>query len=230
MDEASIALGETRYFDTVSLCLRAIERARATSDLDRLSRISLPLQEARRQIRQLAVDAGPVRLISSSEDLPKPLEPGCYLFQPPMIGADARTLRQMAHKRKIPVFAFAREPLTTGGRWPVVGVGEVSVRTQVDPPEVLMRVDDHVTKDRFKGEVPMDWFEAAAEAVGDAGIASLKPDHSPWWRLDDLLERLSAVPEHEKLHQALAATCREAMEADQPIERRPHPLDNPYSF
>ncbi len=230
MDRASQALAETRYFEAANHAAHALHRARRADDFERMARICLPLQEARRQIRQLATDAGTVRLVSHPDDVRGSLEPGCYLIQPPMIGADARVLRETAFKRRIPISVLAREPLTRKALWPIVGVGEISVRVQIDPPEPLQRVEDHITKDRFAGEVSVAWFEAAGEALGDSAIAKLDAGLHPHWKVDELMEALEAVPEHEKLHQALAQACREAMGTERPMGRRPSPFDNPFSF
>ncbi len=236
MERASVALAETRYFEAAAAAWRALLRARAVRDFERMARICLPLQEARRQIRQLATDAAQAsgnaaRLIRTPDDLPRPLAPGCYVLQPPLIGADARTLREIAERSRVPTHILVREPLTLTGRWPIVGVGAaISVRAQVPPPRPLSRVETRADKDGFDGPVPLPWFEAAAEALGDAAIARAKPAHPAQWQVDDLLEGLQAVPDHERLHQCLAAACRRAATEPEPQSMRPSPLDNPFSF
>lgn len=242
MEQASGALADCRYFEAASLARRALDRARDDEDFERMARICLPLQEARRQIRQIAVEAAAERaqaggvavpVVMHPEDVPRPLGPGCYLLQPPMIGADARSLRTTGQRRRIPVFVLTREPMTRTGRWPIVGVAQVSTRVQVEPPCELERVEDRVCKDTYTGEpaISLEWFEAAAEALGDEAIASVPEDLHPWWRVDDLTELLDAVPEHERLHQALADACRVAMGSEAPEEiRRPGKHDFPNSF
>ena len=235
MDRASLALAETRYFDAANDAAHALNRARRENDFERMARICLPLQEARRQIRQFAAEAAtdaetPVVVVSHPGDLRGPLQPGCYLIQPPMIGADARVLRETAFKRRIAVSVLAREPLTRKGLWPIVGVGEVSVRVQIEPPVPLERRDDHITKDGYEGPVALAWFEAAGEALGDNAIAAFDENLHPHWKVDELMEALEACPEHEKLHQALASACREAAGSSEPTGRRPSPFDNPFSF
>jgi hypothetical protein len=54
----------------------------------------------------------------------------------------------------------------------------------------------------------LTWFLSTGEALGDAALARIDPKDPAQWRVDDLLEMLDAVPDHEKLHQALAAACR----------------------
>jgi len=230
MDRASEALASTRYFEAARDAHNALVRARRAGDFERMARICLPLQESRRLIRQQAADAGGVRVIAHPADVPRPLVPGCYLIQPPMIGADARVLRETAFKARVPVSVLAREPLTRSGRWPIVGVGEISVRVQIAPPAALERVEDRVTKDRYEGPISIEWFESAGEALGDAAIAKVDSALHPHWRVDEFMEALEAAPEHEKLHQALARACREAVGVAEPVGRRPSPLDNPFSF
>jgi len=235
MERASAALAETRYFDAATDALNALHRARRDNDFERMSRICLPLQEARRQIRQAATEAalaapGTARLISHASDVPRPLEPGCYLIQPPMIGADARVLRETAFRSRTVVSVLAREPLTKKKLWPIVGVGEISVRVQIDPPVPLERVDGRITKDDFQADIPLAWFEHAGEALGDSAIAKIDDELHPHWRVDELMEALDAVPEHEKLHQALADACRSATGTEEPTGRRPSAMDNPFSF
>ncbi|MEN0020335.1 MAG: hypothetical protein AAF747_05580 [Planctomycetota bacterium] len=237
MERASQALLKTEYFETEKLCLRALWAARRARDFERMSRIALPLQEARRQRRQIAVDAGPVAVIARTADVPKPLVPGMYLVQPPMIGAEARTLRESLFRRGVPGLVLCREPLTRDGKWPIVAVGTQVIRCKVEPPRALERVEKgSITKDAYPQEADGSgpsgtWFDAAAEALGDAAIAKLVPDDVPEFRVDDLLEFLDAHPDHEKLHQRLADACREAIGTPEPeTERRRGLVDDEFVF
>ncbi len=235
MDRASRALVGTRYFEVERLCRRALEQAHRARDYGRMARILMPLQEARRQKRQIACDAG------RRERVPRPirgtLRPGCYLVQPPLVGADARRLRERADAARVPVFVLCREPLTKAGLWPVVGVGSpasrrfpVVVRTRVRPPTALERVEASPTKDAGDIEPSVEWFESAAESLGDAAIASVDPQAHPAWRVDDLLALLDAFPDHEKLHQRLEEACRDAVAADPPARFRPRDFGDPGCF
>ncbi|MGP1272430.1 MAG: hypothetical protein ACTS22_03780 [Phycisphaerales bacterium] len=230
MERASEALGATAYFETVTLCDRALRLAIAARDWERVARICLPLQEARRQIRQLATDAGVVRLVDTPTQLRMQPSPGCYLVQPPLVGADARGLRAAAAKRCVPVFVLTREPLTRAGLWPVVGVSSITVRERVPPPPGVEPDSSSPTLDRSAEPVPLSWFEAAAESLGDAAIASVDPVAPAAHRVEDLLERIEALPEHEKLHQRLADAARQAMHEPVPRFPRRRGVDHPFSF
>lgn len=242
MERASAALEKMHYFEAERLALRALVRAHGRFDFERMSRIVLPLQEARRQKRQLAVESGWRALLASMAELGAAREvpmPGCYLLQPPLIAADARGLREAADAAGVPVLVVTREPLTLEGKWPVVAVGPgaaggVSVRARVDPPVSLERVEGRVTKDSYgQGwELPRaEWFEGAAEAMGDAAIAKLRAEDPAAWRVEELMEYLDAHPDHEKLHQRLEENCRLAMMEPLPEGRRRRPMvDDPYSF
>lgn len=239
MDRASVALVKTSYFEATRLAKDALSKAHAASDFERMARIILPLQEARRQKRQLAVDAGnagavmvfhdPRFLRDAAPELPA----GCYLLQPPLLGVDARNLRDEFEARNVPALILCREPLTKDLLWPIVSVGRVSLRTRIAPHTPLTRVEKSITKDAYTGDPPppITWFEAAAEAIGDAAIAKLKPEDPAAWRVDDLMNNLDAHPDHEKLHQRLEEACRQALSESLPEGMRHRPVDdNPYSF
>lgn len=230
MEAASNRLVDTSYFEAVDLCTKALTLAVKATDWDRVARIALPLQEARRQIRQLAVDEGKVTIVDTAAQLRKRAEAGCYLIQPPLIGAEARAFQVSAEKRRVPVFVLAREPMTDAGLWPIVGVSAISVRTKVAPPPGIERDPASPTRDRVTDGIPMDWFEAAAEALGDAGFDSVDAAAPAAHRVEDLIDRLQAVPEHEKLHQHLADAARAAMREPAPAMPRRRGPDHPFSF
>jgi hypothetical protein len=199
MEQASQALNETDYFAAERLAAEALAIAHAERDFDRMARIALPLQEARRQKRLTAADTGKVVRLSESIPDDEQTEPACYLIEPMLVGADARNLRDQADRLQIPTLVVCREPATREGNWPVVMIGPVTVRAYVTPP-----VDDEPT---------VEWMLAASEALGDAAIASVKPDAEPEARVNALLDRLGTCREHEKLHQRLEEACRELAHA-----------------
>ncbi|MEM9372843.1 MAG: hypothetical protein AAGA55_04290 [Planctomycetota bacterium] len=238
MERASRELFETRYFDAAESCVDALRMARSGDDFARMARICLPLQEARRWIRQTALDTGSVRVVADSAHLPEPLGPGCYLVEPPLVGIDGRRLRQHAWREGVAVAVLCREPMNRQGLWPIVGVGERVVRVRIDPPSNVRRVAEPPrgpTGDRIEGEIDPAWFAEAGEALGDRAIVDAEAagdEHDPpAWRVDDLLDLLEAAPDHEKLVQSLARACREAVGTTTPTDlRRRRGMDDPNSF
>lgn len=228
MERASTALEDALYFDAWELAWEALILARRAGAFERMARICMPLLEARRQIRQLATDhatgqeAGraPIQIIAASEDIPRPIAPGCYLFAPPLLGIDARRFREQADQARVPVFALAREPSNRAGLVPVVGVGDVVSRVRLEG---------------YAGDAPdLAWFERAAEALGDEAIRSAEDvaeDDPPAFLVDDLLERLPGVVDHEKVHQRLERACRDATNAPAPTSvRRRAAINDPFAF
>jgi hypothetical protein len=258
MERASRALEKTDYFLAERLCMEAIAQAHTVHDFERMARIVLPLQEARRQKRQLAVDlsegiiavAGDLSIIPPDPDMHPPA-PGVYLFQPPLVGAQARTFRELADSVDVPVFVLTREPMTRDGLWPVVSVGATTARIRIPPPllpppRTIVRQETGgggMTRDNLRpgneAGIPLAWFEDAAERLGDSAIAKVRPDDFAAWRVQDLLEALEACPFHEKLHQRLEEACHQAAREPLPTaaderrirrQRRFEAGQDPYSF
>lgn len=219
------------FVEAERACVRALRLARATSDFAQLATLAGQLADIRRRKLDAALIAGPRAVVGRMADMPRPLAPGLYLIQPPMIGADARTLQETADRRGVPALVLAREPLTRAGKWPVVGVGPQVVRALVDPPIPLERVDAAPTRDRGDVLPEASWFLAASAALGAAALRSMEPDDPPQHRVDDLLDFLEAHPMDQSLLVALRAACEEAVGAPPPaFLRRRGGLDNPFSF
>jgi len=105
MERASEALQAGRYLQSERLCVEALDAARAADDFDRYARIVLPLQEARRQRRQLASDHG-VAVFSghhrSAEQLLDSHDAGCLLLiDPPYTADDLQSVRRLADERDL---------------------------------------------------------------------------------------------------------------------------------
>ncbi|MEM1329051.1 MAG: hypothetical protein AAGG07_00675 [Planctomycetota bacterium] len=207
MERASKALLGTDYFQTEMLCERALDRSLMIGDLDRAARIALPLQEARRQLRQLATDSERVVLCDTREVLEElgdtrreSASPAicCVLLAPPLLGIDGRNLHQTLRASRVPGFVITREPQTRDGLWPLVAVGRASYRVKVEPPA-------------NPAEPSLAWFESAAEALGDAAIENCTDREGTAKRVATLYDALTAMPHHEKLHQRFADACRAAL-------------------
>lgn len=232
MDKASEALVQTRYFEAESLCLRALDRAHKARDFERMARIVLPLQEARRQKRLLAADSGRAAIIDSPRALRAVPVAGCYLIQPPLVGIDARGLRERADAKRAPVLVVTREPMTLAGLWPVVAATlGLSIRIRIPPPFPLQRVETGWTRDNLSEPPPANWFLETVDALSREGLKKVDPTEAAVWRVDDLMVLLEAHPDDELLHQALGETCREALGQPLPEGPRPRRLrDDPYCF
>lgn len=233
MEKASRALGERRYFESEAYCVEAMDLAHQVGNYGLMARICLPLQECRRQKRDMAADARRVFVID--DQLPKPgkLQPGCYLVRPPRVGLDGRLLREMADRREVPVIVVVREPTTRTGLWPLVSLGPVTVRVRVEPPQRTApparragggprkkAPAPQVVPGQVEDILPtVEWFLSAGEQLGDAAIATVDAGKPADVRADELLLRLGAQPDHEKLHQALADACLQASR-EEPSARR----------
>lgn len=201
MEQASEALTSGGYFDAERLAGQALSAAEQVGDYERMARIILPLQEARRQKRLAAIDSGKLIRLSDDRDLELKLEPACYLFEPMLVAAHARDARLRANEEQVPILVVVREPQTQTGLWPICMVGPKTVRVRIAPPP---KGEDG------KPAPTIEWVLAASEALGDEAIAMVDPDADVADRVKQLHELLSTCPEHEKLHQALEAACREA--------------------
>jgi hypothetical protein len=197
MERAEAALRRSQWFEAERLAQRAVELARAQEDFNLLARITLPLQESRRQRIQEATGSRKVTILDTGITEDMPLKPGCYLVQPPSVGADARRLRLAALRREVAVAILCREPKSRMGLCPIVAIGQVTIRARIEPPKDWEKPDHK-------------WFVGAMEALGDAAVEMLDTGMELDRQVDFLLAVLDAVPDHEKLHQALAEVCREA--------------------
>lgn len=100
MEQASQALVQMEYLRCEQLCLAALAEARRNSDFDSYARVLLPLQEARRQRRQIAVDAG-VTVLAAPRVEPSQIldqhKAGCLLLvSPPYTATDEQAIREGA--------------------------------------------------------------------------------------------------------------------------------------
>lgn len=196
---AEQALQAGKWFEAESLAVEALDAAIAAGAHGLAADACLPLQEARRQRRLAAIDIanGQVQLQTQISQELESADPGVHLVVPHGVGADARRLRVCAFQTGVPALVVCREPETMDGRVPIVAIGPVTVRAKVDPPA------DPDSPD-------LAWVLAAQEALGDAAIDRLDPAMSGPARIEALREALESVPDHERLHQALAAALREA--------------------
>lgn len=194
MEQAQAALEKGDYFACERFADDALRLAHRVGDYERMARICLPLEESRRQKRLEAYDSGNIFIISEQDRLNEAPRTGCYLIEPILVAADARDLRERANEVQVPVIIVTHEPETRSGDWPLVAIGPTTVRCRVAPVKKVTR----------------EWLLAASEAIGDEAIESVDPDLSPEDQVDEFYDLLGAVPDHDKLHQALMQACQHA--------------------
>ena len=199
LTSAERAMKDARWFDAERDALAALDSALQSGMHELAADAILPLQEARRQRVLMAIDAsdGTPNVLDQVESELETVEPGVHLLVPHAVAADARRMRIVGLQTEVPVLAVCREPLTGAGQVPIVAIGEVTIRCYVDPPE---DPENH----------SMEWTLGAMESLGNAAIE--RADESPNGpdRITALRNALDSIPEHEKLHQALAQALRSA--------------------
>jgi len=197
MEKAEAALSRGAWFEAERLAAKALAAARVEDDFDAMARILLPLQETRRQRLAAAFDHRKVRIAAAAVTEQDEVPPGIHVVAPPLVGADARRLRLLALEQEIPVAVICREPITRLDECPIVAIGPVTIRTRIAPPR--------------RPEAPTaKWVAGALEQLGDRAIDDLDPEQDLLKRIDHLLACLETHPDHEKLHQTLMASCRDA--------------------
>ena len=133
---AAKALAAEQYFEAEQLANKALDLAREDDDFARMAAVIPTLQAARTARLEQAVKAGTVTIVDEPFSDRRKIKPGCYLVQPPLVGADARRLRLMAFSRKVPAVVLCREPVIRLGLMPVVALGNsATIRNKVDLPD-----------------------------------------------------------------------------------------------
>lgn len=211
MELAAAALGRQAWLEAERGAYQALGLAREHGDFEQMAKVVEPLAEARRRRLEKALDVRKIKIVDTTLPEGKQLKRGCYLVQPPLVGADARQLRLTAVAAEVPVAVVCREPLTLTRMWPIVAIGPgATVRLPIEPP------DDQEHPD-------LAWFVAALKALGDWAIEGLDPALEPVRRVDTLLDRLETVADHQGLHECLRDACLAAHKAlaDDPGSSRP---------
>ncbi len=199
IERANAAVGDGDWYDAERFACEAMELAYKGIDFLRMSVAIEALRDARAGRREAAVGSGAMYAFDSpigEDDFE--LAEGCWLIEPPRVGADGRDLREMASQKKIAMFPVSREPMTTTGLWPLVAVGPLVIRAKVSPPQ----------------EITPSWFVSAVEALGASAIDDVDPESGAIDRVEELFLRLQTIPDAMCLHDALLDACREAAAAD----------------
>ncbi len=194
----------TDAFEAEQRLARGLRAARDAAAFDLIPDIVRALADRRTARLEAALAADRLTVLEEEEPLEEDalVEPGLYLLRPPFfVAADARRIRLMAMEQSVPVLAVCHEPVTSVGLCPVVAIAPgATIRTKVRPPA-----------DWDDAEGVADWMEAAHEALGDAAVDLIDGELAAIKRLDQLLDRLDAIPEHRELHEAVAAIVPEVI-------------------
>lgn len=198
--EARQSLRGKSWFEAERIALKAMMMARQEQDFQQMASAIPLLHEARLGRVQAATARKKVTVVDAAISEDTKIRPGCYVVQPPLVGADARRLRLIALGNEIPVLVVCREPLTKLKLTPVVAISPGStLRARIPPPA--------------KPDCPdLAWIIGAIQAIGDQAIQTMDMTLPPIRRIDLLIEYLDALPEHEDLHHALEAACRQLHE------------------
>ena len=206
MESASLALAQMDYPRCEALCIEAMARARDSNDWPYYQRILMPLQEARRQKRQAALD-GDIRLgtegVASLLDLLEHPQVGCIVVTHPFTKEDADRLDQAVrmHGRSIEVL-FA-DNAADAPNWKITSFRGPAFVAQLPAPDRAW-VNQWASPTQVTASAPAHWFMQANEALGNAGIESVLAPSGTDARVDGLERILVATGDHELAHQALA--------------------------
>jgi len=196
MDRASEALVAGRYIESEKLADEALHRAWKRGLYEMVARITLPLQEARRQRRLAAVESGELFVVEENDVIPGSdggvVKCGCYVVMPSNVAADARQIRMNALEQGVAVVTLAREPITQSGLMPMAVIGPCTVRVRMKPVK----------------EMTPEWCLKVIEALTEEAFLLIDRTRPVSKQVDFLMDYLDALPESEELHQDLAATAR----------------------
>jgi len=222
MEKASEALARMDYLSCEALCVEALAQARAQRRWAYYARILLPLQEARRQRRQIAAE-GRIRLGTTSlrgepADWLDQLTRGCVVLTPPHGQAEAAALQQAAHDRRRYVEVILSESELDTASWRISSFTGQRIRCDRPAPPASWR-DRWLEPERppepapeGHSQTPADWCLDTIEALGDAAIDTVeaRTDAIPGseQRVTLLEPLLTVVADHEILHQKLGDAAR----------------------
>lgn len=219
MQRASQALVKMDYLSCEALCLEALALARTRADWPTYARILLPLQEARRQRRMIAAE-GVIRLGTGDLTAGAPpttwldqVQAGCIVLTHPHTSDQAAALLRQARQKRLHIEVLFADNASNQPTWRVQSFdGPPVVCDRPAPPQEwrdrwLPAGEVPVVTDPLAGgptsTSPTDWFLNAAEALGDAALQQTASSD-----IDALEPLLAVAPDHEILHQRLAAAAR----------------------
>ncbi len=198
---AITAMEKNRIFEAEVTAMTLLDEARGVFDYDAMA-AAVPILKSAREARAkaaLEIDA-PIHRLEEPIEEGQSFAGGCWLIDPPRVAADGRTIRNTALEEEVPVIVLCREPMTRIGLRPIVSIGRTTVRTKIEPAADMENPD-------------LDWFLGSIDLLGDHAISTIDTGTDIVKQIDGLLDRLSAIPEHPGLHDALEEACLMAANA-----------------
>ena len=216
MERASQALAEMNYALCEALCVEALGKAHQADEWVLYRRIVLPLQEARRQKRQAAIDGlvllGTAERAESLEKLIEDPRCGCIVVTWPYTAEDAWNLHRLARDNQRQIEVLFADNEAGDAAWHVTSFDQPSIR--IDLPAAKPEwVGQWVDALDTTPPTPAHWFMQASEALGNAALASIEAAPGTPAYLDQLERAIQAAGDHEILHQRLADAARMLHEA-----------------
>ena len=207
MEDASRALVEMRYLDAEAMCVRALGMARERGDWSYYGRILMPLQECRRQRRMIALDASVQLGTTDGYAVP---ERGCLVLTRPCNFEDANALWRQAIEQQLYLKVLVCDSDAGDPLWTLTTYRGPALRCTVEAPRDLPH---DVPLDPEEHPRAAEWFTEAFEALGDDALAAVFEPPGSIERVNKLEQMVTAVGDHELLHQALGAAARAMRDA-----------------
>ena len=216
METASQALAELDYARCESLCVDALGQARRAADWVMYQRVLLPLQEARRQRRQAALD-GPI-LLGTPADTDSvaaqvaDIEQGCVVLTWPCTAKEAKAMGDKVRACKRPIELLFADNASDSTTWRITSLAGPELSVDLPAP-ISDWIGQWVDPAAIAPPTPAHWFMRSSEALGNAGLAAIDAKVGSLAYLQALEHALSCVDDHEILHQRLAAAAKALNEA-----------------
>ena len=178
-------------------------------------RVLLPLQEARRQRRQAALD-GPILLgTPSDQDIAtqiKDLEQGCIVLTWPTTSADVVALANEVRLGKQPIELLFADNASISTSWRITSYAGPGLSIDLPAPKSEW-IGQWIDPSSINPPTPAHWFMQASEALGNAALAAIDALPGSTDYLEALEDALACVDDHEILHQRLASAAKALHEA-----------------
>ncbi len=216
METASQALAELDYARCESLCVDALGQARQAADWVMYQRVLMPLQEARRQRRQAALD-GPILLGTPKDEQDvaaqvADIEQGCVVLTWPCTATDAKAIGDAVRDGNRPIELLFADNASDSATWRVTSFAGPQISVDLPAPKSDW-VGQWVDPAAIAPPTPAHWFMQASEALGNVALAAIDAKTGSLAYLQALEHALSCVDDHEILHQRLASAAKALQEA-----------------